>query len=236
MNREEELAQRYLKKILPAKPLIFEPDGNIPPDFLLNNSVAIEVTRLNEHIDINGFLKRLDDDSSSIIEFIKQILATYKSVINDTCFFVVAYIQRPFGNRKKNKKKLIDLLNTFQCSGDVNCYQKYKITNGLSLRFTKASFDEYTSAFRLGSISEHEKGGWVFDNMVVNTTHCINIKSTKILPYRENYDEWWLVLIDTIAYGCYSEYIEDFKLVIKKGLFDKVIILEAEKGNCIFEF
>lgn len=234
MNREEKLAQSYLATLSPES-LIFEPDGNVPPDFLLNNSVAIEVTRLNEHIEVQGTLKRLDDESPSIISFIKQVLEKYESTINDACFFVNVYIKRPFGNKKKVKKKLIDLLNTFCISDDVSNYKKFEITDGLSLRFRKGTFKECSPAFRLGEIIEHERGGWVFEEISRNTVHCINNKSLKIAPYKTQYQEWWLVLIDTIAYGCYNEYIEDFKKVIDKGEFDKVIVLEPSKGNYIFE-
>ena len=65
MNREELLAKNYLES-LNLSSIIYEPDGNIPPDFLVDNHIAVEVTRLNEHIKVQGVLKRLDDDSSSI--------------------------------------------------------------------------------------------------------------------------------------------------------------------------
>ena len=29
--------------------VVYEPDGNIPPDFLVNGSIAIEVRRLNQN-------------------------------------------------------------------------------------------------------------------------------------------------------------------------------------------
>jgi hypothetical protein len=38
--------------------IVFEPDGNIPPDFCLNGSVAIEVRRLNQTFDDEGLTQR----------------------------------------------------------------------------------------------------------------------------------------------------------------------------------
>ena len=48
MKREEKLAKDYLVS-KNFKSIKFEPDGNIPPDFLVNNNIAIEVRRLNKH-------------------------------------------------------------------------------------------------------------------------------------------------------------------------------------------
>lgn len=34
--------------------IIHEPDGNVPPDLLIDNNIAVEVRRLNQFKNING--------------------------------------------------------------------------------------------------------------------------------------------------------------------------------------
>ncbi|EGR1335267.1 hypothetical protein EAT43_23555, partial [Vibrio parahaemolyticus] len=137
--------------------------------------------------------------------------------------------------KKKAKKKLINFLNNFCTSDDVILYQKYEITDKLSLSFIKGTYKECTPTFQLGEIIEHEIGEFIFKDISTNINFCIENKSSKIEPYKSQYPEWWLVLIDTIAEGCYTEYIKDFEKVIDKGIFDKVIVLEPSNGNYIFE-
>jgi hypothetical protein len=48
MNREEKVAKTYLEK-LGLGEVLFEPNGNVPPDFLINGRIAVEVRRLNQH-------------------------------------------------------------------------------------------------------------------------------------------------------------------------------------------
>lgn len=234
MNREEELAKKYLETLSPES-LEFEPDGNIPPDFLLNGNIAIEVTRLNEHIEVQGILKRIDDDSFSITELVKNVLHSYESSFDGRCFWVAIDIRTPFGNRKRTKKKLVSLLQSFQTPESVVCHREYTVTDGLTVSFTPGSFNSDAPVFRLGAISQHETGGWVYDEVSKNTKHCISTKSSKIKPYREIYKEWWLVLVDSVAYGNYSEYFENFKETIGKGLFEKIIVLEALDGKYVYE-
>lgn len=46
MKPEEKIANKYLEQQGLGSP-VFEPDGNISPDFTLSRQIAIEVRRLN---------------------------------------------------------------------------------------------------------------------------------------------------------------------------------------------
>jgi hypothetical protein len=48
MRWEEELAQHYLVS-LGLGQVVYEPEPNLPPDFLINGTVAVEVRRLNQN-------------------------------------------------------------------------------------------------------------------------------------------------------------------------------------------
>jgi len=53
MNHDEQIAYKYLCRRFEAKRVVYEPDGNIPPDFVVLDGPAIEVRRLN----LNNFSK-----------------------------------------------------------------------------------------------------------------------------------------------------------------------------------
>ena len=234
MNREEQLAKGYLELLEPDS-LVFEPDGNITPDFLLNGDVAVEVTRLNEHIEVQGKLKRLDDDSPGIIAFLKNIIKSHNSKFSDANFYVVISIKQPFGDRKKVKKKLINLLDSFESKEDVIIQKDYKISDSLSISFLRGSLKSSVPTFSLGIISEHDSGGWVFENVSKNLLHCVNTKSIKVEPHLSKYREWWLVLIDMVAFGDYDDMLDELKASVDKNKFNKIIVLGGLDGQFVFE-
>ncbi|WP_350940893.1 hypothetical protein MRO13_15515 [Vibrio metschnikovii] len=59
-----------------------EPDGNVPPDLLLDDKIAVEVTRLSKMINTHSSPRSIDSDSSSVIAKLKKAINTPRS--NDT--------------------------------------------------------------------------------------------------------------------------------------------------------
>jgi len=47
MDPTERLAKQYLES-LALGPVDYEPDGNVPPDFLVDGRIAVEIRRLNQ--------------------------------------------------------------------------------------------------------------------------------------------------------------------------------------------
>ena len=52
----------------------FEPDGNIPPDILVDNKIAIEVRRLNQNEIMEEGFKGLEEDEFSVQGIMRKIL------------------------------------------------------------------------------------------------------------------------------------------------------------------
>ena len=48
MDESERIASEYLAT-LGFNDIQYEPDGNVPPDFVLNKTIAVEVRRLNQN-------------------------------------------------------------------------------------------------------------------------------------------------------------------------------------------
>ena len=56
-------------------------------------------------------------------------------------------------------------------------------------------------AFDLGVVNDHDRGGWLLEQLDKNLRMCGDEKMRKVAPYRSRYPEWWLVLIDQVAFG-----------------------------------
>ena len=234
MNEEEKLAENYLKSISHHS-LIFEPEGNVPPDFLLNENIAIEVTRLNDHYEYQGALRRYDDDRMRILSYLENSLKAYDCNLWDVGFYVHFKIRRPFGNLKRNGKLLLELLHSFDTAESVFNKKLYIISDGLSVSFDRHELKDNQQVFKCGVFDEYEEGCLVVEEMLKNAKYCIERKSSKIAPYYDNYEQWWLILIDAINYGHYEESIDILKNKIDKSVFNKVVFLEAVNGSYIFE-
>ncbi len=59
MNDSETTVCEYLKSLRIGS-VRYEPDGNVPPDFLVDGRVAVEARRLNEHEEVNGIPRGLE--------------------------------------------------------------------------------------------------------------------------------------------------------------------------------
>ena len=55
--------------------IVFEPDGNIPPDFLVNKRIAIEVRMLNQSYDESGRVRGLDETTIPLWKTLEEVAA-----------------------------------------------------------------------------------------------------------------------------------------------------------------
>ena len=59
MDNSERLAEQYLRS-LELGNVCYEPDGNIPPDFVVDGRIAVEVRRLNQYVSNNGQMEAVE--------------------------------------------------------------------------------------------------------------------------------------------------------------------------------
>lgn len=55
--------------------------------------------------------------------------------------------------------------------------------------------------FVVGGQDDEDSGGWLLEKLEHNLRHCLVEKAEKIAPVRNAHPEWWLALVDRIAYG-----------------------------------
>ncbi len=236
MDESERLVEKYLLA-LGRGAVVFEPDGNIPPDFSLDGSIGVEVRRLNENYERpDGSAEGLEELAIPLLQRLQQALPMLGSSIDGESWFVCIDFRRPIGQWKPLQAKIEQALLSFMRSTSRTA-TTIKIAQNFELDLLRAGKDQ-GSFFLLGASSDEDSGGWVMCEMEKNLRLCLSVKERKIAPYRDKYPEWWLVLTDHINYGMDVEDLEVFRVEVMPSIqhaFDKIILIDPRDHSRVFE-
>lgn len=234
MNFDEKIARKHLEHI-GFNDIVREPDGNVPPDYLLNNTIAVEVRRLNQNFEAEGIATGLEETAIPFIDGIENMLKSVE-IPQLTTWFVSVFFQRPLPAVSSIRE---DIQRTCMDVANINANPGYSFAKPISesvyLRFTKGS-GWLGKPFALGAISDFDSGGFVYDLLSANIDHCIREKTRKISKYRARYEIWWLILVDHIDYCLSKEELHTVKVSRpRENEWDKVIIVSALDPTNSFE-
>jgi hypothetical protein len=192
MGRCERLAYVYLK--FQFSSVEYEPDGNTPPDFVCDNSIAVEVRRLNQNEFTSGERRGLEETSIPLVRGMKKLLASIERTHPSTSWFVNFNFRRPIPawhslrNPVNNALKLLD-------PEDPQNVSQIQIDRNFSLTVLKAT-SSYPSQFVFGGYIDYDSGGFIAAEVLRNAITCIEEKSAITSRYRHKYISWWLLLVD----------------------------------------
>lgn len=210
-----------------------EPDGNVPPDFLINKSIAVEVRRLNESYFKYEKPIGLEQKAIPLWKQVSDLVKSYGASKGES-WFVFYSFSRPLDKWKNLKPKIMIALDRF-----VNLPEKRNdflvCQDNFNLEVFQAS-NLHDSMFVMAGYSDYDSGGGVLSIMKENINNCVTEKTKKISNYRNKYDEWWLVLVNTMNYSLNDIDKSRFKneIIIEHDL-DKVIILNPSDFSDFFE-
>lgn len=74
MDNTEQIAYSHLIS-LGYDRIVYEPDGNIPPDFAINNRIAVEVRRLNQNERERVYPRGLEEVEMPLLGKLQKLLA-----------------------------------------------------------------------------------------------------------------------------------------------------------------
>ena len=233
MNREEKITEAYMKS-LGFKNVVFEPDGNIPPDFLIDGRIAVEVRRLNQHFFTKDEARGLEESRLPLFKLLQASLSKFNSQYKGESYWVSIRFHRPIQKGSTVKKAIHEALTHFlTTSFPLPC--DVRVTDSISFHIF-SSQPVVGRVFRFAGGTDRESGGFVLAEFKKNFDHCVKEKSEKIKGYYDRYTSWWLILVDKIAYGFdESEKKEIKSMVTMNSYWDKVIVLDSLNGNNIFE-
>lgn len=233
MNREEIITEAYLKSLV-VKDVVFEPDGNIPPDFSIEGRIAVEVRRLNQHSFTKDQVRGLEEDRIPLFKLLESSLSEFDSQYKGCSYWVSIRFHRPVEKGNTNKKAIVKALTDFlsrpfplPCDVKVieNIYFHIYPSQAVAGR-----------VFRFAGGTDRESGGWVLAEFKKNFNHCIEEKTEKIKSHHDKYTSWWLVLVDQIAHGFNESEKDEVKSMVSANTYwDKVIVLDSLTGNNILE-
>lgn len=225
---EQHLAHRGYKDI------VYEPDGNVPPDFLLDGTIAIEVRRLNQNHFDGTQTKGLEEVAIPLWKKIENLVKSFGPPVAGESWFVFFRFGRPIEPWKTLEPKLRNALQAFS---QRIIREKGTILNegGFEVDVFRAS-KLHSTIFLMGGCSDHESGGWLLSEMETNIRHCSSEKSRKVSGVRGKYPQWWLALVDHIGYGLDDFDREMFRDQVSiEHDWDKIVIIDPRDPSRYFE-
>jgi hypothetical protein len=202
MNDSEKIVFEYLKARGFSR-IVYEPDGNVPPDFVIDGRIAVEARRLNENEKTATGHRGLEEMSKPLTALIKKALAAIGPPKYGISWFVSYSYRRPLPPWRQLDKVLRKVLREISEQRDLGTC-RVRVADRLRLSFTRAT-ELHPNLLVLGSWSDYDSGGFVISDIAHNLRICMAEKTLKISKVASRYPEWWLALDDRIGYGDLDE-------------------------------
>ncbi|MET0555249.1 MAG: hypothetical protein ABW221_19560 [Vicinamibacteria bacterium] len=93
MDKTEQVAQQHLRS-RGFTDVRYEPDGNVPPDFLVDARIAVEVRRLNQHEETTGTPRGLEAVSIPLLHRMRKLLPALGPARGES-WYVTYTFERP---------------------------------------------------------------------------------------------------------------------------------------------
>lgn len=204
----------------------YEPDGNIPPDFLVDGKIAVEVRRLNQRYFSESDEKGLEEVAIPLWNGLSKLLASFGPPSRGESWYVFYRFSRPIGTWKTLERTIRTGLQSFLADKNHSKRLVAK-THGIEIEVIARKSQPHTSMFVLAGCSDQDSGGWLLAEMEANIRYCASEKSRKILKFRPKYERWWLALVDHIGYGLDNFDREMFRDQVSVDHdWDKILIID----------
>ncbi|PKN70089.1 MAG: hypothetical protein CVU52_09195 [Deltaproteobacteria bacterium HGW-Deltaproteobacteria-10] len=234
MKREEKITEDYLIAS-GFKDIVFEPNGNIPPDFSIEGKIGVEVRRLNQNYFTEDKASGLEEDRIPLFKLFETTLKKFDAQYSGKTYWISIRFSRPIPNSKITQNAINHSLSDFLNNPyQLPCW--IQATKTISLHVSESQ-PVTGRVFRFAAGVDRESGGFVLKEFINNFNYCMQVKSEIISKHYNKYNSWWLVLVDSIAYGFTEAEKKEIKSMVSvNSLWDKVIVLDSLKGNNILEF
>lgn len=224
MKVEESLVRDYLLKI-GYQNIEYEPNGNFPPDFLLNSEIAVEVRRLNQHYSKEGQHEPLEKLEYSLVPKFLSIIDNFKVPEFKRTKAVTIRFQRPVRKKKEIFIKFQKLIKQ-ESQADYN-EKTFHLSENVSIRFTPLN-KKHDKPFILGTINDLDNACLLVAELYKNLKIIIKEKELKVTPHYKKYKKWWLAVVDKIAFNYEDSIIQQLKELPKiETIFEKILIVSS---------
>ena len=233
MDTSEKLVYEYLNHH-GYKDIVYEPDGNIPPDFLVNGRIAIEVRRLNQNYCEGNNTHGLEEAAIPLWKKIEKLALSVGPSEDGKRWYVFYRFRRPVEQWRKLEPKLRRALQNFK-DKSPRVKTSLDFQNGFEVEIFRAS-KLHGTFYVMAGHSDQESGGWLIPEMEKNLQICISEKTFKIKKMKPKYQEWWLVLSDHVGYSLDAFDREQFRDIVSiEHDWQKIILINPMDYKKAFE-
>lgn len=229
MNASEVQAREYLLAC-GFSDVRFEPDGNVPPDLLADNRIAVEVRRLNQQESSSGRSRGTEETAIPIARRLRRLLLELGPADKHGSLIARFGLLRPTSGWPAIEKGVREYLRRFtEVAPEASA--PFEVAPGFSVTVLPSA-NSYLSRFVYGGLVDGDTAGAIFGELRRNIDHCVAEKSSKIESVRKKYAEWWLVLEDHIALALPSFDVLALRNAIAEPTsWDRVILLSPNDHN-----
>lgn len=215
MNESEAQAYRYLSSLGFAQ-IVYEPLGNVSPDFLLDGRVAVEVRRLNYHyVGSDGLWEGVETAQSALLRSMRRVLSDFGKTSTGRSWIVRYWFQRPLPPYRKLMQTVREAVASVRSEATTS--REIHISSNFTLYLNEISAS-FADRFVLGGYVDRNTGGWQSSQVQKNVKIAIEEKAKAFARLRSRYSECWLLLVDHIAFG-------EKETLSLQHTWDKVILI-----------
>ncbi len=216
--------------------VIHERDGNVPPDLLVDGTIAVEVRRLNiSHRLENGKLEGRERAFNKIVGRTAKVCKSLGNGDAGVQWYVRPRIVRPTPDLNLFGKELRAFLLEVRKTAPAGVITVTLQKSGVEIRI-KPRTKWHGDQFVLGGA--RDPGGIFYGSALdENLRFCIEQKTGKVTPFRSTYPQWWLVLVDCVALAFDDDDYARFQAEtqIEHG-WDRVLLISPKELKLLAEW
>ena len=236
MKPEEKLVRPYLLS-LNLGSVIHEPERNKPPDFLINDGIAVEVRRLNQNRVTQTGYEGLENLRFALRDQIQSLLKPFGPPQSGINWIVNYSFTRPLPPWRMIRPKIISFLRAFRLGDEAKTESSVNIEvcDGLVLELRRAPI-RYSRYFVVGGFVDEDTGGFIIPEMLTNIKICIEEKTRRTAAFWHKYPQWWLVLVDRIGMLLDANDQDQLRRNFKsEHRWNRIIIVNSEDPMSAFD-
>lgn len=220
MNESEAIALAHLKFRGFASP-VFEPDGQTTPDFLLDERIAVEIRRLNNHERNSQSPRGLEETALPLLIGMQKLQShlDQRGTRRGTLDSISADRAR-LGPSSRSRLAIFlwryatPIFRAHQCVRSL-------IARRLGLHHVQI----LPMTCFIAQLSQMMMRVVGLDDFERNLRLCIDAKSRKTAAFRWKCEVWWLLLVDHVAYGLSDFSRTQFRQSVHIEHWDKMIVV-----------
>lgn len=154
---------------------------------------------------------------------VRKIVNSFNSSVCNATAFVSVDFRRPLKVEKNLLNEIENLLRAhINAIGEKTQYQ---IRDNLRIRFWPSK-KNYNRPYVWASSSDGDGGGLVVANILKSLNIIVKEKEEKILPFKANYQVWWLAVNDKVGFGIDEIDLDQLRSAFNiRTFFDRIIFI-----------